>query len=183
MYHTYLGKFRKGARHVVMSIDVGVKNLAVRMETRTDLKVDTHLFEKICLNTVPKMNSTTYSNLIKYMETRKDFFQCCDLFLIEGQHWQNRAANIIFHVMVTWITCRRLGNICILQINPKLKSRIIGPYKGSALKTQAVVKCYEILRKRQDRSSLYVLDSHKKRDDLADTCLQIEAFFAMDHPS
>jgi hypothetical protein len=66
-----------------------------------------------------------------------------------------------------------------VSINPKLKGRMLGAPKsllGKQLKLWAQETAIKILTDRQELWSLSVISRHKKKDDLCDTIVQLEAF-------
>jgi hypothetical protein len=70
----------------------------------------------------------------------------------------------------------------IFEIDSKLKSRELGAsthLNERGIKQWSIDLCKSLLVKRQDYDGLEILEKHKRKaDDVADTLVQIEAFFS-----
>ena len=89
--------------------------------------------------------------------------------------------------MLTYLMLKVMNNslkTVILEINSKLKTKQLNaPKKLGPKETKlwAIEKAYALLRERKDNTSIKIMDKAQKskRDDLADTIVQIEAVFSL----
>ena len=176
-----------------ISIDVGVKNFAIRGEIRRDGKFFmAKFFEKISFQEEKlyeaTLNPETLKTAICYIKERWKFFQKADLVVVERQLAANPPCRMIFNVVMTTLlggldTLKK--GVVITDINPKCKGRYLYAgrgLRGNQLKEWSSEKALEICRERGDIWSeqwLKYAKGKRKSDDLADTICQLEAFFIM----
>ncbi len=70
----------------------------------------------------------------------------------------------------------------IVEVNPQLKGQQLGGPSGHnkpLLKQWAVNEAIRLFTMRNDEKSLQIINSITKKDDLADTVVQIEALFSL----
>jgi hypothetical protein len=65
----------------------------------------------------------------------------------------------------------------IAEVDPKLKSKILKAPKGVDLKKWSVEEAVKILKGRDDDNSIKIIEKTKKKDDLADTVCQSQAWW------
>lgn len=168
----------------IVSIDPARKNYAMRIERRYDNGwITPVMFDKVAIQQTQEVNETTisqtYDNLTKFFNKYKALFTECHIVIFERQLPQNyQAVRIAQHTLsyfaITLCDMPLLPSI--IEVDAKLKGRILGYQKGMDLKQWAVSKAREILELRKDEFSLQVMDGFRsKQDDLADTVCQIEA--------
>lgn len=178
--------------HQVVSIDPARVNYAIRIEKRYDNGIikpvvfDKTAIEEFYNDDNGSLVCKTYENLTHFLDKYKDYYMDCHFIIIERQLPQNYKATRIAQHTITYFSLRLCDTPLlptIIEIDPKLKGRILGAPKGCndrQLKNWAVEKARELLTKRNDDFSLGVLNHFKnKQDDLSDTVCQIEALFIL----
>lgn len=169
----------------IISIDPAIKNLAIRVEERGQRNgneiIQTLLFEKITLDSSDEM-SGLYLSLTHYLDQHLNLFMTCHLILIERQLPINyRSVRVSQHLISYFSLLLRDSPLlpALLEIDPRLKGRQLEspPYlTDRGLKKWAVEKAQEILQERGDQKALTIIHRERKKDDLSDTVVQIEAF-------
>lgn len=176
-------KWNQGYLQIV-SIDPARKNYAMRIERRYDNGwITPVMFDKVAIQQTHEVNDTTisqtYDNLTKFFNKYKALFNECHIIIFERQLPQNyQAVRIAQHTLSYFLItlCDMPLLPSIIEVDAKLKGRILGFQKGMDLKQWAVNTAREILELRKDDFSLRVMDGFRsKQDDLADTVCQIEA--------
>lgn len=168
------------------SIDPGIVNLEIRLESRSH-----GIVKKLHSWKIVAGNKKTYFPLVlqriseglsKIIPHLKE----CHVFVIEQQLHENyRALRIAQHI-ITWLTIQvglpALHSTIIPQIyeiSNRAKYRVLNAPKNlntKALKKWGTLKALEILQRRGDSNSLTELQNLRKKDDYADTIIQMEAF-------
>lgn len=170
----------------VISIDPGEKNYAIRIERRYYNTVETIIFEKIDLNSYSEVRiqgiivQSTYKVLTEFLNKFSKFYDQCHLVVIERQMACNYKALRIMQHSITYFMTKLYNSPLlpwIIELDPKVKSKVLQMPKNVNTKTWSVKVAKELLTLRKDYFSLKVLESHKKQDDLCDTVCQIEALF------
>lgn len=177
------------------SIDVGVKNFALRVERRyANGACVPVLFEKIDFmgkeGGSSAVNPEMYKNAIVYLVSRWDIIKTCSLVAMERQMSVNYKSSCVFVFVLSYFLSRIdefPEDTIIMDISPKVKGRYLGAPKGitsSQLKQWSIEKALEMLEFRGDMWSVDVILHHKgkaktKGDDLADTATQLEGIFIM----
>lgn len=183
-----------------VSIDIGYKNFAIRIERRYRTgQIQPIYFEKIDFTkygAIPESKATTVINpqillaIYDFLKTLLPTLSESRLIGIERQMGVNYSAARIFqHVLSFFMMyCSQFKYPCVIfDISPKLKGKMLGAPKGmtyNQLKEWSIVKARELLSWRGDNWSLAVIDRHQgksktKADDLADTVIQMEAWFIL----
>lgn len=170
-----------------VSIDPARKNYALRIERRyQNGSIIPIVFDKISIASIRQEGAVTicdtYQNLTNFLNKYRQFYEDCHFIVIERQLPQNYQATRIAQHSITYfsllLTDRPLLP-AIVEIDPKLKGKMLGAPKGindKQLKTWAVETARKLLVLRNDTFSLQVLDHFAtKQDDLSDTICQIEA--------
>lgn len=173
------------------SIDIGIKNFAFRIEKRISETETEPLFFDLqnfnSQNIITEVTPATLNQLSNWLNTL-EIMKVMDLLIIEKQVGKNVIALQLESYLLGYMTARiKYADPCyslnkelvIISINPKLKGRMLGAPKslvGKQIKLWAQDKAIEILTARQELWSLSVIGRNKKKDDLCDTIVQLEAF-------
>lgn len=183
---------------VSTSIDIGIKNFAIRIERRSSTAIIPMYFNKIDftkfgLDTSESAGTAVVDPRILQAATQfilsiMSIIQQSDVIGIERQMAVNTKATKMFQHILTilLIYVQTFPKPCIIfDIWSKLKGNILGAPKGlpyNQLKEWTIEAVMQILQSRNDNWSISILCNHKgssktKADDLADTVAQMEAWF------
>ena len=177
----------------VISIDPGIRNLALRVESRgirNNHPIKTIVFDKLHIKEEDRKLlgniDQLYLLITNFLDKYLDIFKKCHIFIMERQMPTNyRAVRISQHILTYFLFHFKdltPSLPMIFEVDPKLKGRELGVSKHlneRGLKHWAVEKCKELMVKRRDYEGLEILEKHKKKaDDLSDTTIQIEALFS-----
>lgn len=183
----YVRAWKEKYRQVV-SIDPAVNNFAFRIEQwHVGGKVIPVAFEKADFKQYVTTNSSCllYLAIIQFLDKYLKQLKESHIIIIERQP-PLKVANIrLMQHLVTYfaLTLRDVPLYpMVLDIDPRLKGKQLDAPKNlneKALKEWSVEKAVEILKMRGDEWSLGVINFYKKKDDLADTICQVEAFFRL----
>jgi hypothetical protein len=171
--------------YMVVSCDPAVRNFALRIEKRYKsgeiVMIDC---EKFDLADTPERSR--YEILYDHFDRFRDKFRDVHIFVCERQLPKNfDARQIAQHAMSYFIGMRhetRIYNPVILDISSKNKGYQLGvPPKcpPPLLKKWAILRAAELFKARKDEKSYELLETYKKKDDISDTAVQIEALFRM----
>tara|TARA_R110002153_G_scaffold118507_1_gene263265 strand:+ start:318 stop:1058 length:741 start_codon:yes stop_codon:yes gene_type:complete len=178
----------------VISIDPGIRNLAIRVESRgirsSNHPMRTIVFEKLKISDADRnLNGNVdqlYFLVNQFLDQYLDVFKTCHIMIIERQLPMNLKAVRISQHIITYFMMN-LKNIpkslpMIFEIDAKMKSREMGAsthLNERGIKQWSIDFCKSLLVKRQDYDALAILEKHKRKaDDLSDCVTQIEAFFS-----
>jgi len=173
----------------VLSIDPARKNYAMRIERRYHNGWITPIvFDKFSIESIEEIGGitiySTYQVLTSFLEKYQEFYDDCHFIVIERQLPQNYRATRIAQHTISYFSIRLHNKpllASIIEVDPKLKGKILGAPKGindKQLKSWAVEEGRKLLTTRMDQFSIEVLDHFRnKQDDLCDTVCQIEALF------
>nr|QBK84652.1 MAG: holliday junction resolvase [Pithovirus LCDPAC01] len=175
-----------------VSIDIGIKNFALRIEERKEVKLPV-IFEKMDFKGESESGPSTISPIVmntifEYLKSRWFYISQCNLVLIERQMGTNPKSISISMIVLTYVLLKIKdfpSNVVVCDINPKAKNKHFNAPKhvtSYGLKKWAVDKAIEVLRMRSDDWSADIIVKERgktksKGDDLADTVLQLDAFF------
>lgn len=183
-----------------ISIDPAIKNLAIRIEKRYRTgHVETVYMSKTDLSQYGDVSETKGTTKIDpqilYVITAilnglLPMMQDTRIVAIERQMAINYKSTRIFQHVLTYLTIMvtTFRHPCIIiDISPKLKGKILGAPKKltqTELKTWGIEKALQILEWRNDQPTIQFIKHHRgrtktKADDLADTIIQIEAWFIL----
>lgn len=186
------------------SIDIGIKNFALRIEKHHSNglilpvffdKID---FTQTGLDTndtsgVATIDARILTSATQFMQKIMPLISESRLIGIERQMAVNIKSTKMFQhiltILLLYAPSFRYPDCIIFDLCPKLKGNILGAPKGlsySNLKEWSVNKAIELLERRKDNWSLQVIQHHRgksktKADDLADTIIQMEAWFILNH--
>lgn len=158
---------------ILVSIDPSIKNLALRVESRDNNKIQSIIFERKGFN-----HNNLYSDVITYFDQYYDILHQASIMVIEKQLPNNYNAVRLSQHIITYFMIRYYDTISIYEIEPRLKSKMLG-YDSTVhgnVKRWSISKAIEILTHYNDINGLNILNKEKKKDDLADTVCQIESF-------
>jgi hypothetical protein len=172
-----------------ISIDPGRKNFAFRIERRSTSNacdIQTLVFAKVSVEDIVTAEESTicytYQKLSNFLDTYRIFYDQCHYVVIERQLPINYKATRIAQHTISYFSLvlhNKPALPYIVEIDPKLKGKILGAPKGISdkqLKVWSIERARQIAQVRNDQYSLNILDNFKrKQDDLADTICQVEA--------
>lgn len=176
----------------VASLDPGRRNFALRIERRNLItgKITALGYEKIDLigkgqEDIVVHIDEFYKRVNIFLDKYLGLIKACHVVIIERQlHINYKMVRFSQH-LITYLTIHLRNNAnltVILEISNKLKTYALQAPKGLSdkeVKKWAVVTADELLRLRGDEPSLKVISlAKKKKDDLSDTVVQIEAVFS-----
>lgn len=177
----------------VISIDPGIRNLALRIESRgisnSNVPIKTVVFEKLHIKEEDRQLignvDQLYFLITNFLDAYLEIFKRCHIMLIERQLPTNyRAVRISQHIISYFLF--HFKNLTpslpmIFEVDSKLKGKQLGFSKHlneRGLKLWSVDYAKSLLVKRQDYIGLEILQKMKKKDDHSDCVLMIEAFFS-----
>jgi hypothetical protein len=154
----------------IVSIDPATDNFGFRIEERYPNRITTIAFDKVKFDRsiVESGSSILYNQIYEFLDRYKQYYPSCHIFLIERQMAINYRATRIGQAVISYFIMQsrsNTGHSIVVEIDPKIKGKMLGDC------------CINLFTIRQDCDGYKILMSHKKRDDLADTVIQIEAFF------
>lgn len=165
-------------------------------------KIDTLVYERITFES--KTNKTTktgrviggivdnsnyyyqlYDYITRYLDQYSNYFPTTHFIIMEEQlPQQYKCVRVSQHVISYFLLRKDRFTLCphFIELNSDIKYSALGCPKG--LNTDFKKKwgqnvAYELSNRRKDTVALDILDSNTKLDDLADTLIQIEAWFKL----
>jgi len=169
----------------VISIDPGVKNYAVRYERwYPNAHVETIFFTVTSFIYIQPDGSTNiYSQIRHFFQQLESFFPEINYVIVEKQLPINYRSTVIQNYTLAYFNDKLadLPNLPdIISLSPRIKGRYLGApptLNKRGLKQWAVEKALHICQQRGDEFSLSVFKKSRKKDDLADTLVQVVSFF------
>jgi len=170
-----------------VSIDPGRTNFAIRVSLRPQKvgKIVPLLFDRVNFNDLITDDevgtSRLYTEITAWLDRERGRLESPHVVIIERQLPINyRTVRVSQHVLTYFlIACRNNAvRTLIFEVSPCLKGRMLGVPRGineKQLKAWTVTTARAILTRREETSSLAILDQERKQDDLADTIVQEEA--------
>ena len=179
----------------IISIDPGIRNLAIRVESRPVRKdvispIKTLIFDKLRISENDRKMEENIDKLYflvsQFLDQYLSIFKTCHMLIIERQLPMNLKATRIAQHIISYFMLHLKDIIpslpMIFEIDAKLKGRELGAsthLNERGIKQWSIDYCKILLVKRQDYEGLEILEKHKRKaDDVADTLVQIEAFFS-----
>lgn len=174
----------------VVSIDPATDNFAFRIEKRwINGYIETVCSDKVKFNRLIREDGymSMFSELVLFLDKFKTLYAETSLFIIERQMAINFNATRVVHIIFGYYTTYIMGatdnlSRVLIEIDPKVKGLMLGSPKGCdkpSLKKWGIDEATKLLNARKDFKGISNLNSYKKRDDIADTVIQIEAFFKL----
>ena len=177
---------------LIVSIDPGIKNFAVRVERR----YRTGYVETVYMNKIDftqygetsertgttRINPAILTSLTQFLRALLPYVREAQLIVIERQMGINYKSSRIFQHVLTFFLCSA-PECLIMDVWPKLKGKMLDApkgCKGADLKAWGIAKALQLLEWRNDKVGIEIILHHKgkaktKADDLADTVIQVEA--------
>jgi hypothetical protein len=154
---------------MLLSIDVGIKNLALCVLHPTDKTI--HFWE---VSGVPPLHKDgVFLSLKKHLDERGDHFSLVDTVIIEKQ--PPNGIKSVEHFLHTYFLCKE-KKVILWDAKHKVPDVVgSGKKKYKERKDKAVERCREAIR---DSEHFEFFESHEKKDDLADCYLQAISFFS-----
>lgn len=128
------------------------------------------------------LDPKVFLNLTKILDEHSDYFDKCSLFLIEqqmsfGRRINTKAIKIGQHTF-SYFTIRYMGFKPVIEFEAYHKTQVFGMKKVKAKehKLWSVEMCKSILSERGEDNILFNLLKEKKKDDLSDVIIQLQAF-------
>lgn len=177
---------------VVTSIDPAPKNFALRIEKRyASGQVETVYMDTVdfCRNVKNvKVEPRMLNRIVDHLDSLEPWIQESNIIAVERQMSKNYISSRIYQHIITYfmLKIKTYPSTCFLiDISAKLKSKVLQAPSGLSyygLKKWSIEKSLELLEQRGDEWSVNKIKAHRdkvatKADDLADTVIQIEAWF------
>ncbi len=184
------------------SIDIGIKNFAIRIEKRySDGRITPVFFDKVDFTKYGVDTSDSAGTAVvdprvlkaatQFLTSIMPLIAESSVIGIERQMAVNTKSTKMFQhvltILLIYVSTFRNPNCIIFDIWPKLKGQTLGAPKGlnyNQLKEWTIDRVLELLEWRNDQWSISVIKHHRgssktKADDLADTIAQMEAWFVL----
>ncbi len=176
---------------VFISIDPGINNFAFRIELRpkNGLPPHTIVFNKLNFSNYRRDNETSlYCMVTTFLDMHMVYFRKVHVVLIERQLPINYQMVRLCQHLISYFVIR-LKNLTpllplILEISPRIKTRYLDSPKGmnsKQVKRWSIEMALNLLKDRGDTYAYGVITNaaKNKKDDLADTIVQLEAICKM----
>ena len=157
---------------MLLSIDVGIRNLALCMMDPHTKKI--HQWD---VSGVPPQSSDgLFPSLKKHVDGKPWTHTQSETVLIEKQPDKNKTMKSVEHFLHTYFLCHG-KKVVIWDARHKIPD-VAGPGKSKYMerKKASVERCRHFLEETTNTEWLEYFDKHKKKDDLADTCMQALSF-------
>ena len=154
----------------VLSIDVGIKNLAMCL-----MNAQTRQIQQWDVSGVPPQHADGLFKALKTHLRGKQWTLDSHVVLIEKQPDRNKTMKGVEHFLHTYFLCHD-KDVVIWDARFKIPD-VVGPGRAQYLKRKkaSIDRCRTFLQETQPHW-LETFDRHKKKDDLADTCMQALSF-------
>jgi len=155
---------------MLLSIDVGIKNLAICLMDFQTKKI--HNWEVAC---VPSQHSDGLYLALRTHLRNREWTLTADTVLIEKQPDKNKTMKSVEHFLHAYFLCND-KDVILWDARHKVPD-VIGPGKTmyNKRKKTSIERCRNFLAETQPEW-IPIFDEHKKKDDLADTCMQALSF-------
>lgn len=175
----------------IVSVDPGQVNYAIRIEDRyPEGNVFTHVYEKHHIRDEAKRPwytiDQTLTNLTSVLNSYDHLYDHVRFVFVERQPPKRNANNTQVMQHTTSYFVNRLRNLPtmpeIYELDTHLKGAVLGKPDDEDTKDWSMRIAPIIHKYRKDDQAIEKLEKVKKKDDLCDTCVQIEAalrFFVM----
>ena len=152
---------------LILSIDVGIKNLAMCLMDSGTKKI--HEWE--VAGVPPQSADGLFRSLKKHVDARDWVRLSPDTVLIEKQPDKNRTIKSVEHFLHTYFLCQG-KDVIIWDARHKIPD-VAGPGRAKYLerKKASIDRCRTFIEA-TNPEWVHDFDKHKKKDDLADTCMQ-----------
>lgn len=155
----------------LLSIDVGIKNLAMCLIDPGTKKI----YEWDVAGVPPKHADGLFPCLKNHMDARPWARQMSNTVIIEKQPDKNRTIKSVEHFLHTYFLCNG-KEVIIWDARHKVPD-VAGPGRAKYLerKKTSIERCRAFIQA-TNPDWVEHFDRHKKKDDLADTCMQALSF-------
>lgn len=149
----------------LLSIDVGIKNLAMVILDTDTFKID--FWE--CDGVPPESDDGLFPALVNHLDERN--FSSVNQVIIERQPQKNHKIKSVENLLHTYFLCHKIP-VKLWDAKHKIPD-IVGPGKRQYAKRKqaSVDRCLEHI-KESNPDLVSFFQSHKKKDDLADCFMQ-----------
>lgn len=178
----------------IVSIDPGIVDFAFRIERRyKNGKIKTLVIDVESFDVTPDKSDMTYYFPISvelFLDKYRKYYKDTHFFIVERQLYVSHRTSLAAHQSLVYFMnyCRKHSskNRYIIDLNSKMKTNALNAPAGMNqvwTKKWGVAKAKELLKLRKDRKGLsevakYESTAVSKLNDVTDTIIQIEAFFA-----
>jgi hypothetical protein len=154
----------------LLSIDVGIKNLAMCL-----IDSSTRRIYQWDVSGVPPQHADGLFKALRTHLRGKPWTMDAHTVLIEKQPDRNKTMKGVEHFLHTYFLCHD-KNVIVYDARHKVPD-ISGPGRARYIqrKKASIERCRQFLQETQPEW-IQVFDKHKKKDDLADTCMQALSF-------
>lgn len=163
---------------MLLSIDVGIKNLAMCLIDPKTKKIKNWDVDGV----PPNHSDGLYLSLVKHLETKP---WMCDSrqVLIEKQPDRNKGMKSVEHLLHTYLLTKDPTREVIIWDARFKVPDVAGPGKAKyAARKAASIERARAFIKETNKEWVEFFDKHKKKDDLADTVMQALSFINRDAP-
>ena len=154
----------------LLSIDVGIKNLAMCLIDSSTRRI--HQWD---VSGVPPQHADGLFKALKVHLRGRPWTLDAHTVLIEKQPDRNKTMKGVEHFLHTYFLCHD-KDVIVYDARHKVPD-ISGPGRARYIqrKKASIERCRQFLQETQP-DWIQVFDKHKKKDDLADTCMQALSF-------
>lgn len=154
----------------LLSIDVGIKNLAMCL-----IDSSTRRIYQWDVSGVPPQHADGLFKALKVHLRGRPWTLDAHTVLIEKQPDRNKTMKGVEHFLHTYFLCHD-KDVIVYDARHKVPD-IAGPGRARYIqrKKASIERCRQFLQETQP-DWIQVFDKHKKKDDLADTCMQALSF-------
>jgi hypothetical protein len=155
----------------LLSIDVGIKNLAMCLIDPKTKKI----YEWDVSGVPPQHSGGLFLSMKKHLDARPWARQMSKTVIIEKQPDKNKGIKSVEHFLHTYFLCHG-QEVIIWDARHKIPD-IAGPGRARYIerKKASVERCRTFIQA-TNPDWVEHFDKHKKKDDLADTCMQALSF-------
>lgn len=182
--------------YLVVSCDPAIKNFAMRIEKRfKNGSIVLVACEKVDFSESTKIKWTKYEQLHNFLDKYREIFLDAHIFVVERQLPKSFQAMKMSHYALGYFislrnyfrtgtndpdSLKRYTGPVVMDISSTQKGHQLGSPKGCKknwLKKWSALRAVQLFEARKDYKSLDMILTMKKKDDVADTAMQIEALF------
>lgn len=155
---------------MLLSIDVGLRNLALCLMDSSTKKI-----HKWDVSSVPSQHADGLFTALRTHLRQRPWTLDADTVLIEKQPDKNRTMKSVENFLHVYFLCHD-RNVIVWDARHKVPD-VAGPGRARYIqrKKASIERCRQFLDETQPEW-VPVFDKHKKKDDLADTCMQALSF-------
>ncbi len=168
-----------------VSIDPGKANMCIRVEDRPlhgPGTITPRLYERVSFTSKSdEVEDTTYTSISRYLASISDLLLSAHLVVIEKQLPDNYPLVRISQHLLTWFLeyLRDRPELAVIaEVSGKIKGQAYGvtDLNKPAMKKWSGTVASALLARRKDEFSHAIITKSRKKDDLGDVVIQLEAF-------